>query len=409
MSDLPRSLVAVGGGQATATAVRLLRRRGFDGPVTVLAEEKHAPYQRPPLSKEFQRGEVGADEVTLLDEAWCLANDVDLRLGTRADSVAPGEVRLADGSVVTGDAILLGTGARARRLPGVDGDRVVYLRSLDDADRLRNLLGSVERIAVVGGGLIGSEIAATARAAGIAVTVLEAGTLPMLSQLGPRMAEFYAGLHRDSGVDLRCGQEIAAIDNTADGVLVQTAEGPVEADAVVVAVGAVPNDLIARRSGLRVDPPRGGIVVDDGCHTAMSGVFAAGDVAARAVGDGFVRFEHVDNASAQGAAVARSLIGKPAEGPDETPGFWSEQYGLDLQFVCRPRPEADVVIRGSLAERDFTAFYLSGGVVHAAFAVDRGSDVPAAKQMIMLGQRVPVDALTDEDADLFEVLDTITA
>lgn len=409
MSDLPRSFVTVGGGQAAVAAVRLLRRRGFDGPVTVLSDETRAPYQRPPLSKDFLRGETTTEEVTLLDEAWCATNDVDLRLGAPVESVAPGEARLADGSVVPGEAILIATGVRARRLPGVDGDRVIHLRTLDDAIRLRDLLPSAERIAVVGGGLIGSEVASSARESGIAVTVLEVEELPMLAQLGPRMARFYADLHREAGVDLRCGQKIDTVDGTAAGVALRTADGTVEADLVVVAVGAVPNDLVARRSGLAVDPARGGIIVDDACRTAMPGVFAAGDIAARAVQDRYTRVEHVDNATAQGTAVAKALIGKPVGGADETPWFSSDQYGLDMQFVCRPRPDAELVVRGNVADRDFIAFYTTDGIVHAAFTVDRGGDIPAAKQLITLGLPVPAEALAADDTDLFELLDTIGA
>ncbi|MCF7552976.1 NAD(P)/FAD-dependent oxidoreductase [Pseudonocardia sp. WMMC193] len=408
MSDLPRSLVTVGAGQAAVSAVRLLRRRGFDGPVTVLSDEPHAPYQRPPLSKEYLRGETDVAELTLLDDAWCAANAVDLHLGVRAERVAAGRVELVGGGVVTADAVLLATGARARRLPGVDGDRVIHLRTLDDAARLRDLLPAAERIAVVGGGLIGSEIAATAREHGVAVTVLEAGLLPMIGRLGREMAEVYADLHRGHGVDLRCGQEIAAVEQTASGVLVHTAAGRVEADLVVVAVGAVPNDEIARASGLAVDPVRGGIAVDDTCRTALPGVFAAGDVAARRVGDGFVRHAHVDNATTQGTAVAKAMVGKPVGAP-EAPWFWSDQYGIGLQVVGAPRPGAEVVVRGNVAERDFTAFYLADGCVHAAFAMDRGGDIPAARQLISLGLPVPTAALADDDTDLFDLLDTISA
>lgn len=409
MSDLPRSFVTVGAGQAAVAAVRLLRRRGFDGRVTVLSDENHAPYQRPPLSKEYLRGDTEPEAVTLLDEAWCTENAVELRLGVRAESVAEGRVRLTDGCEVESDAVLLATGVRARRLPGVEGERVVHLRTLDDAARLRDMLPAAERIAVVGGGLIGSEVAASARALGIAVTTLEAGALPLISQLGFEMAEFYAGLHREYGVDLRCGQEIGSVTETGSGVLVRTADGDVEADLVVVAVGAVPNDEIARASGLEVDPSRGGIVVDDSCRTALPGVFAAGDVASRAVGDGFVRVEHVDNATTQGTAVAKALIGKPGGPTEDVPWYWSDQYEFGLQFLGRPRPDAEIVVRGSTADRDFIAFYLSGGRVHAAFAVDRGGDVPAAKQLIALGLAVPAAALADEDTDLFDLLDTVSA
>lgn len=408
MPDLPRSLVTVGGGQAAVAAVRMLRRRGFDGSLTVLSDEPHLPYQRPPLSKDFLRGETGSADLVLLDEAWAAANDVVLRQGSAAAAVAPGEVQLVDGSRVNADAVLLATGVRARTLPGVAGERVVHLRTVADAVRLRDALPTIERLAVVGGGLIGAEVASSARDRGIDVTVLEAGQLPMLGQLGPRMAEFCAELARDHGVDLRCGQEIGSIEETSGGVAIRTATGRVEADLVVVAVGSVPNDELARAAGVATDPVRGGIVVDNSCRTSAPGVFAAGDVATRAVGEGYLRTEHVDNATTQGGTVARALLGKPAP-PAEAPWFWSDQYDLNLQFVGHAPPEAEIVVRGSVADRDFTAFYLSDGRVRAAFAVERGGDVPAARQFLALGTPVPREVLADDDQDLFDLLDSITA
>ena len=408
MPDLPRSLVTVGAGQAAVAAVRMLRRRGFDGPVTVLSDEPHLPYQRPPLSKDFLTGESGSADLVLLDEAWAAANDVVLRPGSAAVAVGAGEVQLADGSRIGADAVLLATGVRARTLPGVTGERVLHLRTVADATRLRDALPTVERLAVVGGGLIGAEVASSARERGIDVTVLEAGPLPMLGQLGQGMAEFCAGLARDHGVDLRCGQEIGSIEETPGGVVIRTAAGPVDADLVVVAVGSVPNDELARAAGIATDPLRGGIVVDDSCRTSVPWVFAAGDVATRAAGAGYLRTEHVDNATTQGGTVARALLGKPVP-PAEAPWFWSDQYDLNLQFVGHAPDDAEIVIRGSVTERDFTAFYLSDGCVRAAFAVERGGDVPAARQLLALGTPVPRDALADDDQDLFDLLDSITA
>jgi 3-phenylpropionate/trans-cinnamate dioxygenase ferredoxin reductase subunit len=305
--------------------------------------------------------------------------------------------------------VLLATGARARRLPGVGGERVVHLRDLDDADRLRTLLPGAERIALIGAGLIGSEVAASARDLGVEVTCLEAATLPLLGQLGPRMAQVYAELHRENGVDLRLGRQVASVAETASGVVVRTAAGEVvEADLLVVAVGAVPNDELAHASGLPVDPLTGGVLVDTECRSAVAGVFAAGDVASRfdpAVGR-HVRVEHSDNANRQGVVVARALLGQsqPAEDPA---WFWSDQYEIGLQFVGHPPPDSTVVVRGSVDDRDFTAFYLCDGRVHAAFAMDRGGDVTAARELISRGIPVAESALADEDTDLLDLLATV--
>ncbi|WP_020495635.1 NAD(P)/FAD-dependent oxidoreductase [Sciscionella marina] len=407
MSELPRSFVAVGGGQATASAVRTLRRRGFEGRVTVLADEPHAPYQRPPLSKEFLRGESTTAELTCLDEPWCLAHDVELLRGTRAVSVEPGRVRLEDGASVPGDAVLLATGARPRRLAGFDEERVVYLRTLDDAERLRELFASAERLVIIGGGLIGSEVASSARAEGLAVTVLEALRLPMLGQLGPSLARWYADLHREFGVDLRCAQRISTVESTTGGVVVRTEDDVFEADLIVVAVGAEPNDSVALESGLAL-APAGGIVIDENCRTAMPGIFAGGDVAAYPSGDRHMRFEHFDNAVQQGTAVARALIGKPGRAVDRAPWFWSDQYGFGLQFVACPHPDAQLVVRGSIAERNFLACYLRDGTLEAAFAVGRGDEIPAVKELITAGSPVSSQTILDEETDLFELLDSAT-
>ncbi|ANY08825.1 NAD(P)/FAD-dependent oxidoreductase [Pseudonocardia sp. HH130630-07] len=408
MPELPRSIVTVGAGQAAVAAVRTLRRRGFDGAVTVLSDEPHLPYQRPPLSKEFLRGETGSSDLVLLDESWAAANDVVLRTGTAVTAVAPGAVTLGDGSSVVADAVLLATGVRARTLPGLTGDRVVHLRTVADAVRLRDALAGVRRLAVVGGGLIGAEVASAARERGVEVVVLEAGQQPMLAQLGERMAGFCADLQRSAGVDLRCGQEVGAVQEGPSGVVVPTSSGPVEADLLVVAVGSMPNDELARAAGIATDPVRGGIVVDDACRTSAAGVFAAGDVATRATGAGFARTEHVDNATTQGGVVARVLLGKPAPAPD-APWFWSDQFDLNLQFVGHAPAGAEIVVRGSVEDRDFTAFYLTDGCVRAAFAVERGGDVAAARQLLALGAPVPADRLADDDHDLFDLLDSITA
>ena len=415
MSQTPATVVAVGAGQASVSAVRMLRRRGYGGRLVVVGEERHAPYQRPPLSKEYLRGDADREDVTILDPSWCAANDVELLLGTRAERISPGAtghlVHLDGRQAIAADAVLVATGVRARRLPGVAGDRVLHLRNLDDADRLRSLLPGAERVAIIGAGLIGSEVAASARELGVEVTCLEATSLPMLAQLGPEMAGVYAELHLENGVDLRLGQQVEGVTDTASGLVVRTRDGDaVEADLLVVAVGAVPNDELAKASGLPVDAVLGGVLVDAAGRTAVDGVLAAGDVASRfdpALGR-HMRVEHSDNAGRQGTAVAKTLLGLPVADGDP-PWFWSDQYELGLQFVGHPRPDATVVVRGSVPDRDFTAFYVDDGRVHAAFAVDRGADVMAARELISRGAPVLESVLADEDTDLLDLLDPVEA
>jgi 3-phenylpropionate/trans-cinnamate dioxygenase ferredoxin reductase subunit len=413
VSATPSTVVAVGAGQAAVSAVRMLRRRGFEGRLVVLGDERHAPYQRPPLSKEYLRGEADLDDLTILQPSWCSANDVELLLGTRAERISydtsARRVHLAGGGEIVADAVLVATGVRARRLPGIEGNRVVHLRTLDDADRLRAQLPGAGRIAIIGGGLIGSEVAASGRDLGVEVTCLEAAALPLLGQLGPAMACVYADLHRENGVDLRFGQQIESVVETSSGVVVRTRLGDVvEADLLVVAVGAVPNDELARASGLAMDPVAGGVLVDAGCRTAIEGVFAAGDIASRfdPTTGRHVRAEHLDNAGRQGMAVARALLGQ-AEVAEDPAWFWSDQYEHNLQFVGRPRADATVVVRGSISDREFTAFYVHEGRVHAAFAVNSGGDVTAARQLITGAVPVAETVLADEDTDLLTLLDTV--
>jgi 3-phenylpropionate/trans-cinnamate dioxygenase ferredoxin reductase component len=415
VNPTPATVVAVGAGHATVSAVRMLRRRGFGGRLVVLGDERHAPYQRPPLSKEYLRGDADLEDVTILDPSWCRTNDVELLLGTRAERISADgsghRVHVAGGDELVADAVLVATGVRARRLPGVQGDRILHLRDLDDAERLRALLPGAGRIVVLGAGLIGSEVAASARDLGVEVTCLEAAAVPLAGQLGPRMAGVYADLHRENGVDLRCGRQVESVVETASGVVVRTGSGDVvEAALLVVAVGAVPNDELARVSGLPIDPVAGGVLVDAECRTAVAGVFAAGDIASRfdpAAGV-HARIEHFDNAGRQGAVVARAVLGLPQ--PAEDPAwFWSDQYELGLQFVGRPRPDATVVVRGSVDDRDFIAFYLHDGRVGAAFAVDRGGDVTAARELISRDVPVTEELLADEDTDLLDLLDPIDA
>jgi len=403
---MPNQIVTVGASQAAAVATRTLRRRGYDGRVVLVGDETHLPYERPPLSKELLAGERSAEDVTLLSEQWCADNDVELRLGVRAERVDTQSraVVLEGGSRVEATAVLLATGCRPRRLPGVEGgERVVYLRTLDDALRLRAHLRPGARVVAVGAGFVGSEVASVARGAGAEVTVLETLDVPLERVLGRRMGEVCARIHREHGVDLRTGEAVESATETGSGVLVRTTGGAaLEADVVVVGVGTVPNTEVAERSGIACD---NGVLVDERCATDVEGVYAAGDVTSHfhpLVGR-HVRVEHFDNASKQAMVAGKVMAGRKGRHA-EPHWFWSDQYGLDLQYAGHAATWDEVVVRGSVDALGFCAFYLDAGVVRAAFSVGRGADMFLVRELVGAAAAPDPAKLRDEDVELADLL-----
>ncbi|TGD85416.1 pyridine nucleotide-disulfide oxidoreductase [Mycolicibacterium sp. CH28] len=400
------TFVTVGAGQAAAVAARTLRRRGFDGRIVLIGDEPHAPYQRPPLSKEFLSGAESVDSLWLLTERWLADNDVDIITGTTVARIdkASRTVVLDRGSEVSADAVLFATGAVPRRLPvaGPRPELVHVLRTIDDARRLQRALSGARRAVVIGGGFIGLEIAATATRLGLSVTVLEAGPLPLGAILGPRIAGLCTDLHRRNGVEVRTSVVVQTLRTTSDTVVVELADGTVlEADLAIVGVGVTPNVSAAAASGLAVD---GGIVVDGQGRTSIPEVYAAGDVARRysARLGRHVRSEHFDNANRQGAAVADAVLGRDAVADD--PGwFWSDQYDHNIQ-LCGAASNVDPIIRGDVESMDFAAFYTDGGVLVGAFGIDRGEDVMAARELI--GRTIEPGVLADQDVDLWTLYET---
>lgn len=397
------AVATVGAGQAAAVAARTLRRSGFEGRIDIIGDERERPYQRPPLSKEYLAS--GDDSgLFLLDEEWCHRNDVYLHLGRRAVRIRPadGVVELADGGQVSADAVLVATGGRARRWPAVEGERVIYLRTLADCDHLRELLRPGLRLIVAGAGFIGSEVAATARGLDATVTMIEAFEVPLQRVLGRTVGQVCSSIHRSHGVELRLGETVESIVEASSEVAVITSSGArIEGDALVVGIGIEPNVAVAQRSGLAVD---NGVLVNEYCRTGVPNVFAAGDVANHyhpLFGER-MRVEHFDNASRQAAVAAKNILGR-ATVFDDPHWFWSDQYDLNLQYVGHAPRWDELVVRGSIDELDFAAFFLLDGILRAAFAVDRGTEVMAAKQLITCGATVPADVLRDEGTDLAEL------
>jgi 3-phenylpropionate/trans-cinnamate dioxygenase ferredoxin reductase subunit len=395
------TFVILGAGLCGGAAAQALREEGFDGRVILVGEEPHLPYERPPLSKEYLRGEQAREDLFVHPETWYAEQDIDARLGVRATSIdAEGHtVTLSDGEHLPFDSLLIATGGRPRRLGGEPSERVLYLRTIEDADRIRARLSSGTRLVVVGAGFIGAEVAASARTIGADVTMLEALEVPLPKVLGDDLGKVYATIHRDQGVDLRTGEGVDSVEERDGAVVVRTTKGDVvEGDAVVVGVGIEPNTELAEEAGLQLT---NGIAVDEFCRTSREGVYAAGDVA-----DHFhpvfglrIRVEHFDNAIKHGGHAARNMLGK-LEAFDDPHWFWSDQYEYNLQYGGFAHEWDEVEVRGSLEERDFVAFFLKDGVLLAALGVNRGRDVRRAMKLVSARARPDPAKLRDEDIDL---------
>ncbi|MDP9394345.1 MAG: FAD-dependent oxidoreductase [Actinomycetota bacterium] len=365
------SVTVVGASLAGLSTVRALRSRGFDGRVVVVGAEPHAPYDRPPLSKAFLAGTATETDLALLGEDDAELG-VEWRLGVPAAGLDAAEhaVTLADGDVVRSDAVVLATGSRARQLPGAHELAGVHvLRTLDDAVALRDDLAAGGRLVVVGGGFIGAEVASTAQARGLVVTVVEAMPTPLAGPLGPEMGAVCGALHADHGVRLLTGVGVAGLVGTDRVQAVDLLDGTrLPADIVVVGVGALPNVEWLVDSGLDT---AGGIATDASCATTAPGIVAVGDCArsydvhARRP----VRIEHWTHALQQPATAAATLLGGSAPYTG-LPYFWSEQYGLQIQLVGS-RAEGDVVtvVHGTVDERSFVATYEREGRLVAVLGV----------------------------------------
>ncbi|MBU8831716.1 NAD(P)/FAD-dependent oxidoreductase [Mycolicibacterium goodii] len=400
-----RTFVTVGAGQTAAVAARTLRRRGFDGRIILIGDEPHPPYQRPPLSKEYLSGAGASDDLWILPERWCADHNVEIRTGTEVTRVdtATGTVELSGQAPIRADAVLFATGGRPRRLPvpGPRPDLVHHLRTLDDAARLHEALTPGCRLGIIGAGFIGLEIAATAVGLGSSVTVLEAAAVPLGAVLGPRIGTEIGRLHRANGVQLHTGVAVDGLRTDADGVVVSTGAQDMRFDAVVIGIGITPNTAVAEASGIAVDD---GIVVDVQGRASVPNVYAAGDVARRFSERAarHVRVEHFDNANRQGAAVANAMLGRDAVN-DDAPWFWSDQYEHNLQLLGAAT--GDLVIRGDVEDSEFTAFYIdTDDTLRGVFTVDRGEDVMVGREL--LGRRIPRAVLEDDEADLWELVDT---
>ena len=387
--------VIVGASMAGAKAAETLREEGFGGSIVLLGEEQERPYERPPLSKGYLLGKDEKSSIYVHEESWYADNAVDLRLGVTATALDLGarQVSLAGGGTVGYDRLLLATGAVPRRLsaPGADLDGVVYLRRVGDSERLAGALRGGGRVVIVGAGWIGLEVAAAAREYGCDVTVVEPEAGALHRHVGPELGGMFADLHREHGVVFRFGESVTELRGSAGKVAsVSTSAGvEVEADLVVVGIGAVPATRLAADAGLDV---ANGVIADAGLRTSTHEVFAAGDVANafHPLYGKHVRVEHWANALNGGPAAARSMLGQGVS-YDAVPYFFSDQYDLGMETAGLPGPGSydQIVYRGDRDAREFIAFWLSGRAVVAGMNVnvwDVNDDIQA-----LIRARRPVD------------------
>ncbi|GAA0629744.1 FAD-dependent oxidoreductase [Sporichthya brevicatena] len=387
-------LVVVGASLAGLRAIEAARRSGYDGPITLIGNEPHLPYDRPPLSKAFldaDEDENGApvvptfrDEATLRDEM-----NVDLRLGAPATALAPaGQVVLLDGDAVPYTQLIIATGGDARNLPGGESlEGVHVLRTLDDALAVRKALDAGARTVVIGAGFIGSEVASAARKRGLECTVLEALPVPLVRSVGPETGKVAAELHRKYGTDLRCGIGVKALEGSTRVEKVVLDDGTViEADLVVVGIGVRPSTGWLESSGIALHERDGGILCDEFLRTSLPGVYAAGDVAhfPNPLFDGeMMRVEQWTNAAEQGALAAKNALFPDEAKPSQAvPYFWSDWYESRIQFVGIPHSEEVRVVSEELGEEKFLALYRRGDRLGGVLTIDRQNQIMKYKRMI---------------------------
>jgi 3-phenylpropionate/trans-cinnamate dioxygenase ferredoxin reductase component len=405
MSD-ERTFVVVGGGLAGAKSVEALRERGFEGRVVLLGAEAHLPYERPPLSKDYLKSGEKLEDAFVHDQQWYAGHDVDVRTGTEVTAIDRDAhaVVTASGERISYDRLLLATGSSPRHLSmtGVDLDGVLSLRTIEDSDAIRATFGQGRRLVLIGGGWIGLEVAAAAREAGTDVTVLEALELPLVRVLGPKIAQVFADLHREHGVDLRTEVKVEAIEGAGSVSGVRLADGAVlPADAVVVGIGASPNVALAEAAGLAVD---NGVTADAVGRTSDADIFAVGDVAnvEHPLLGQRVRVEHWANALNQPQVVVAAMLDEDGPQP-ELPYFFTDQYDLGMEYLGLGGPDDDVVVRGDLAKREFIAFWTREERVVAGMNVNIWDVTDDIKALILSRAAVDPATLADPAVPLGEL------
>jgi 3-phenylpropionate/trans-cinnamate dioxygenase ferredoxin reductase subunit len=395
-------VVIAGGGQAGLEAAAALRTRGYEGAVTLICEEPHAPYQRPPLSKDFLTGKQDASSLPLRGLVFYEKHRVDLILGNKVTEINRGakRVHLAGGGTIDYGHLILAVGARNRTLPVKGAEHVLYLRTIEEAVTLKQRLAEARGgVAVIGGGFIGLEVAAAARTAGKAVTVIEALPRLMARAVSPLVSDFFFNLHRAEGTEVLLNSAVAEVQPDA---VILTDGSRISANLAVAGIGVVPNTELAQEAGLAV---ANGILVDEYLRTSDPDIFAIGDCSdhpnlfANAFAGGRARLESVQNAVDQARSVARAITGQPAPYRD-VPWFWTDQYEIRFQMAGLSGGHDQSSVRGSVEGRKFSVFYFKDGRLLAVDSINRFGDHVAARKMLAAGTPLTAEQAADEAVDL---------
>jgi 3-phenylpropionate/trans-cinnamate dioxygenase ferredoxin reductase subunit len=408
MNGTETGVVIAGAGHAGGTAAALLRQYGYDGPITLVGEEPIAPYQRPPLSKAWLKGEADADSLALKPEAFYAEAGIDLRLSTEVTAIDPSahSVRLSTGETLTYAHLIIATGAKARALPvpGADLRGVLSLRSAADAEELKAALGPGKRLAVIGGGYIGLEAAASARALGAEAVVIEKEPRILARVACKVLSDFFTDYHRARGVGFEVNADVLALEGEAGRVSgVRLGDGRVlPCDTALIGIGAPANDAIARAAGLHCEA--GGVVVDIHARTSDPDIYAVGDVTWRPMPHYHrsFRLESVANALEQARQAASAITGRAPPSPEVT-WNWSDQYDIKYQFAGVPFDADETLVRGDPAKARFAVFHLAGDVIQAVEAVNAPAEFMAGRQLIAQRKPISRSRLADVSVSMKEV------
>ena len=398
-----QSAVIIGGSHAAVQLVISLRQNGWEGQITVVSEEPHMPYHRPPLSKAYLAGDSSEEQLALRAPAAYEKLDVNFMLGvsvTRIDTQAY-KLELDNNQTLPFSKLALCTGARARPLPipGADLQGVHYLRTMDDVGGIQQSAASAKTAVIIGGGYIGLETAASLRKLGIAVTILETESRLLKRVASETTSEFYLRLHQQHGTDIRCNTMATAIEGDAAVTGVVCGDGnKISADMVIIGIGVIPNTELACDAGLDVDD---GVLVNEFAQTSHRDIVAAGDCTnhPNPMLKTRLRLESVPNATEQAKAAAASICGIEKQYA-ELPWFWSDQYDVKLQIAGMNQGYTDAVIRGDSGSSSFSVFYLKDNLILAADCINRPKDFMLAKKLIMQGKPIEAAALADETTEL---------
>ena len=397
------SQVIIGASLAGACAAVALREQSVDANITLIGAEDGLPYERPPLSKGYLRGAVPFEKLLVRPPEFYSAQGIELMFGSRVTSIDSSRriVDIADGRRVAYDSLLIATGAHNRHMhiPGIDLEGVHSLRDIRDADRLRAEMRPGRTAVVVGMGFIGSEVAASLRHAGLAVTAIDPGNTPLARVLGEAVGGTLAKIHESYGVRTIFNDSVAALEGGRRVEAVTTKSGlRIPCEMVVMGIGVEPTVDFLDGSGVHVD---NGVVVDEFCATTVAGIYAAGDVANHyhPVFDRHIRVEHWQNAMRQGAVAALNMLGELVP-YDEVPWFWSDQYDANIQYAGYHTSFDELVVRGHLDGASYAAFYLNGGVIDAVVGLNNAQDVRRAMPLIKARRPVDPARLRDEAVDL---------